>query len=68
MTPEPAEAITVRWDPARGPPRRVRFEPRSDGRWMRIESVWTGCKWRPTGREVVTDVGVEQAAGDVRLP
>ncbi|PSQ06644.1 hypothetical protein BRC92_00295 [Halobacteriales archaeon QS_4_69_31] len=41
------------YEPARGPPRRVRFEPRSDGTYERVEDVWTGCRWRPTGREPV---------------
>jgi hypothetical protein len=37
--------------------RRLRFRPRDDGPgWWRFEDEWTGCRWRPVGREVVTDV------------
>lgn len=49
-----ADRFDVVYELACGPKRRVRFEPRSDGDWERIEGVWTGCSWRPTGREVVT--------------
>jgi hypothetical protein len=37
--------------------RRLRFQLRSCGSgWWRFEDEWTGCRWRPVGREVVTDV------------
>jgi len=51
-----ADARGFVYQPVRGPKRRVEFEPRSDGGFERIESVWTGCKWRPTGREIVQNV------------
>lgn len=41
------------YEPERGPPRRVLFEPRSDGAWMRREATWNGCRWVPNGSEVV---------------
>jgi hypothetical protein len=44
------------YKPVRGPKRRVRFEPRSDGRWERLSEEWTGCRWRTTGREIVETV------------
>lgn len=37
---------------------RVRFVPRSTGDYWRIESIWTGCRWRHRGRERVTDITV----------
>ena len=44
------------YDPLRGPKRRVEFRPRDDGEFVRIESVWTGCDWRPLGSERVATV------------
>lgn len=57
------EATVVRYDPLYGPPRRVVFESRDDGRWRRSEAVWNGCRWRPTGSEVVEEVAVTGAVG-----
>jgi len=51
-----AEAQGFVYEPMRGPKRRVEFEPRSDGSYLRIESVWTGCGWREKGRERVTTI------------
>jgi len=51
-----AEANGFVYTPAGGPKRKVEFEPGSDGHWERVEAVWTGCRWRETGREVVTDL------------
>jgi len=44
------------YEPVRGPKRRVRFQPRDDGRFCREEAVWTGCGWRMTGSEIVETV------------
>lgn len=63
MTRDRSDAIIVRRDPLRGPPERDRYEPRSDGRWVRVDEVWTGCTWRPRGRELVANVSVEEGAG-----
>jgi hypothetical protein len=56
------ESLTAPWGfvyhPASGPRRKVAFESRSDGTVERVESVWTGCSWRVTGREVVH--GIQQ--------
>ena len=54
-----SDAVTVRWQPPRQPARKLVFEPRSDGDWLRIEKSWTGCTWREVGTEVVDDVAVE---------
>lgn len=51
-----AEAKGFVYEPVRGPKRKIEFEPRSDGRFERIEAVWTGCTWRVTGREVLTSM------------
>jgi hypothetical protein len=57
------DAFTVEYTPACAPRRRLRFEPRSDGAgWWRIEEEWTGCRWRPVGREPVDDVVCESDA------
>lgn len=66
MTPEPRDELTVEFTPARGPRRRVRFEPRVDGRHWRYTEVWTGCSWREEGRELVDDVAID--AEGVMLP
>lgn len=52
------DAVIVRWVPAQGPPRRYRFEPRSDDTYERVEEWWNGCTWIPTGRELVEAVHV----------
>lgn len=44
------------YEPVRGSKRKIEFEPRSDNRFERVESVWTGCRWRITGREIVTKI------------
>ena len=35
------DATTIRYDPLSGPPCRVTFEPRDDGRYRRATQVWT---------------------------
>lgn len=49
-----AEADGFVYEPVRGPKRRIEYEPRSDGGFDRVESVWTGCRWRETARERLT--------------
>ncbi|WP_324666068.1 hypothetical protein [Haloarcula sediminis] len=49
-----ADAKGFVYEPVRGPKRKIEFEPRSDGGFVRVEAVWNGCQWRVTGREVVT--------------
>ena len=39
--------------------RRFRFEPRLHGSdWWRFEDEWTGCTWRPIGREPIRNIDV----------
>jgi hypothetical protein len=59
MTRDRSDAIIVRRDPATGPPERDRYEPREDGRWTRIDEVWSGCAWHGRGTEVVKSIGFE---------
>ena len=56
MTLDVSDAHGFVYEPTRGEKRRVKFVPRSDGTWLRIESEWNGCRWRETGREVVETV------------
>ena len=53
MSETVADARGFVYEPIRGPKRRVEYEPRSDGTYERVESIWTGCTWRPVGREIV---------------
>lgn len=51
------EPFAIEYTPTRAGRCRTRFEPRSDGPgWWRIEDKWTGCTWRPVGREPVEDI------------
>lgn len=56
MTLDVSDAHGFVYRPTRGPKRRVVFEPRSEGGWLRVEAEWNGCQWRETGREVVETV------------
>lgn len=60
----PEEAFDVVYRPAGRSWRKVSFEPRADG-WERRTYEWTGCTWRYTGSELVEDVRVETADGEV---
>ena len=53
------DGVTIRSDPARGPPRRTTLEP-ADTRaeYRRCEWEWSGCQWRATGQEILDDVVV----------
>jgi hypothetical protein len=62
------DGVTVRSDPARGPPRRTTLKP-ADARagYRRCEREWTGCQWRATGQERLDDAVVtpcDQREGD----
>jgi hypothetical protein len=56
MTLDVSDAHGFVYEPVRAPKRKVEFEPRSDGRFERVEAEWTGCRWRIVGREVVETV------------
>ncbi len=55
MPNSPQEHIIEFTDEA-GTRRRVRYMPRDNEEWWRIEEQWTGCLWRHVGRELVTDL------------
>ena len=65
MTRDRTDAIEVTYRQLRSSPRRIRFEPRSDGRWERSTAVWTGCVWRATGSELVQDVEIAKGSEPV---
>ncbi len=44
------------YEPIGGEKRKVEFEPQSDGQFIRTEALWTGCRWRVTGEEIVATV------------
>ncbi len=44
-----ADARGFVYEPLRGPKRKIEFEPRSDGGFVRVEAVWNGCQWREVG-------------------
>ena len=51
--------ITITYTPAGSTRHRLRVVHREDGPgWWLIEDEWTGCVWRPIGREPVDDVTV----------
>jgi len=57
--PERVRELTVAYTPSKGGRHRIRFIERDDGPgWWRIIDEWTGCIWRPVGREPVSDVEV----------
>ncbi|WP_121744430.1 hypothetical protein [Natronorubrum halophilum] len=57
------EPFAVRYNPPRGRPRKVVFEPRSAGGWDRITYEKRRGRWRITGEEIVADVTLETADG-----
>ena len=62
--PSTGESLEARYRDRSGVWRRVQFEPRPDGPgWYRHEEEWTGCHWRPIGRETVTDLWWQTSAG-----
>ena len=56
---EDCQECEVRFTLSSGARHRFRFEPRVNGpSWWRFEDEWTGCAWRPIGREPVRDIKV----------
>ncbi|MDS0280323.1 hypothetical protein NDI85_21290 [Halomicroarcula sp. S1AR25-4] len=54
------DRLSVTYQPATGPHRRLRLEPRAaDGGMWRYTEVWTGCRWRAEGREPVDVLAIE---------
>lgn len=58
-TNDPSGGFDLLWTPEGGQPRKLSFEPRSDGGFLRIEKEWNGCQWRETGSERVENVRLE---------
>lgn len=56
-----ADGLTLRIKSRPGNWRRIRIEPRSDGRYDYHTDRWSGCKWLPEGHEIVADVEAEGA-------
>lgn len=54
--------LVVRYDPVRGPPERLRFAPRDDGRYAMFDEVWGGCCWHTRGHDVVDGVALDATA------
>ena len=55
------EAIAVEFVPAESTRHRIQFVERDDGPdWWRIDEIWTGHRWRPVGREPVSDVDITE--------
>lgn len=53
------DAVVIAFTPTGSSRRRARFIKRDDGPgWWRIEEEWTGCTWRPVGREPVREVEI----------
>lgn len=53
------DAVVIAFTPTGPSRRRARFIQRDDGPgWWRIEEEWTGCTWRPIGREPVREVEI----------
>ena len=53
------QEFEVRFTLSNGARHRFRFEPRVNGPdWWRFKDEWTGCAWRPIGREPVCDIQV----------
>ncbi|WP_197052484.1 hypothetical protein [Halobellus rufus] len=56
-------SLELRFTVQRESRRRYRFEPRHTGPgWWRFEDEWTGCQWRPVGREVLAEVELQITA------
>jgi len=61
--PDQRTRHVIHWEPVVGErPRRLVFEPASDGRWHRIEQERQGCRWRDVGRETVASLSVHAPA------
>jgi len=64
-TDETDEPFVVEYTPDGTTRKRTRFEPRQYGPgWWRVSEEWTGCTWRPIGREPVTDVVVRRTVSN----
>jgi len=60
-----SDAVIVRFAPINRATRRLRFEPRSEGNWTRVEEVWSRDSWRAVGTETVESIGFEGVTDDL---
>lgn len=60
-----SDAIVLRYTPSDGPPCRVTFEPRPDGRYERVERIYLEGRWHVTGTELVEHVAISTPTGRV---
>jgi|GEM_PF-3565950 len=66
---KPFERVTIAYTPTESARRRIRFARQQSGSdWWRIVDEWTGCTWRPIGRESVSDIGLSIDRDDNRKP
>jgi len=54
------EPLVVEQTLSTGQRRRLRWEPRTDGTWMRYEDERDGGEWQPVGSGRVDDVDIER--------
>jgi hypothetical protein len=53
------ETVSIEYVSNSGDHRRIRFVDRADGPgWWQLEETWTGQRWRPVGREPITEVKI----------
>jgi len=53
------ETASIEFTPADANRHRIRFVERDDGPgWWQLHETWTGHRWRPHGRDPVTDVDI----------
>lgn len=55
--------LVSQWTPESGQPHRVVFTTDTHG-WLRIETRWTGTRWREVGCERVSEVSVKCKCGE----
>lgn len=50
--------VVVQWTLVHGRSRKLVFEPRPDGNWVRLEFELRESQWREVGFEYITEVSV----------
>ncbi|MFP8958329.1 hypothetical protein ACLI4Y_16555 [Natrialbaceae archaeon A-CW3] len=59
--------ITLEWTPLESRPRKVEFEPQSDGTWLRCEYERRNGSWRLCGCEPLESLTLDQPDTDATL-
>ena len=62
-----SDAIVLSLTPTHDADRKIVFEPRSDGRFERVEKIWRGDRWHTTGTELIEHVTIS-TPGDALVP